>query len=260
MMDLGIAGKTAIVCGSSRGLGRACAQSLARAGCKVLVNGIDPDRLAATAIDIREETGSEIIEVAGDVTTHAGQDALFEKCDAPDILITNAGGPPFKDFRELERDAMLNGVTWNMITPIELIQRYIDGMVARGFGRILNITSVSVNMPVSGLDLSSGARAGLTAFCAGVCRSVAHTGVTINHIQPGFFDTDRYRAGIDAMAGQLKITHEQAHEQRIQEVPAKRAGTPEEFGEAAAFLCSLQAGYITGQSLLLDGGLFNSSF
>ena len=128
MMDLGIAGKTAIVCGSSRGLGRACAQSLARAGCKVLVNGIDPDRLATTATDIREETGSEIIEVAGDVTTHVGQDALFEKCDAPDILITNAGGPPFRDFRELERDAMLNGVTWNMITPIELIQHYIDGI------------------------------------------------------------------------------------------------------------------------------------
>lgn len=259
-MDLGIAGKTAIVCGSSRGLGRACAQSLAKAGCTVIINGIDPERLAATAIDIRKETGAEIIEVAGDVTTHLGQNALFEKCNAPDILITNAGGPPFKDFRELERDAMLNGVTWNMITPIELIQRYIDGMSERGFGRILNITSVSVNMPVSGLDLSSGARAGLTAFCAGVCRSVAHTGVTINHIQPGFFDTDRYRAGIDAMAGQLKITHEQAHEQRIQEVPAKRAGTAEEFGEAAAFLCSLQAGYITGQSLLLDGGLFNSSF
>ena len=138
------------------------------------------------------------------MTTHLGQNALFEKCNAPDILITNAGGPPFRDFRELERDAMLNGVTWNMITPIELIQRYIDGMSERGFGRILNITSVSVNMPVSGLDLSSGARAGLTAFCAGVCRSVAHTGVTINHLQPGFFDTDRYRAGIDAMAGQLK--------------------------------------------------------
>ena len=259
-MDLGIAGKTAIVCGSSRGLGRACAHSLAKAGCKVVVNGINEGRLAAAAVEIQKATGSEIVKVVGDVTTHAGQDALFEKCSNPDILITNAGGPPFRDFRELERDAMLSGVTWNMITPIELIQRYIDGMSERGFGRILNITSVSVNMPVSGLDLSSGARAGLTAFCAGVCRSVAHTGVTINHIQPGFFDTDRYRSGIDAMANKLKITHDQAHEKRIQEVPAKRAGTPEEFGEAAAFLCSLQAGYITGQSLLLDGGLFNSSF
>ena len=130
----------------------------------------------------------------------------------------------------------------------------------RGFGRILNITSVSVNMPVSGLDLSSGARAGLTAFCAGVCRSVAGTGVTINHIQPGFFDTDRYQSSIENMANQLGVSHEEAHKQRIGEVPAKRAGTPEEFGEAAAFLCSMHAGYITGQSLLLDGGLYNSSF
>jgi 3-oxoacyl-[acyl-carrier protein] reductase len=259
-MDLGIAGKTAIVCGSSRGLGKACAISLAKAGCRVVINGIDEGRLSVTAEEIRRNTNSEVIEVVGDVTTHKGQDLLLDACGNPDILITNAGGPPFRDFRELKRDAMLSGVTWNMITPIELIQRCIDGMAKRGFGRILNITSISVNMPVSGLDLSSGARAGLTAFCAGVCRSVAHTGVTINHIQPGFFDTDRYRSGIDAMANQLGISHDQAHDRRIQEVPAKRAGTPEEFGEAAAFLCSAQAGYITGQSLLLDGGLFNSSF
>ena len=259
-MDLGIAGKKAIVCGSSRGLGKGCAAALARAGCIVVVNGIDIERLSETAGELRRSTNSEIIEVAGDVTTLKGQDALISACPEPDILITNAGGPPFKDFRELEREAMLTGVTWNMITPIELIQRCIDGMSQRGFGRILNITSVSVNMPVSGLDLSSGARAGLTAFCAGVCRSVASTGVTINHIQPGFFDTDRYQSSIENMANQLGISHKEAHEQRIGEVPAKRAGTPEEFGEAAAFLCSAHAGYITGQSLLLDGGLYNSSF
>ena len=259
-MDLGIAGKKAIVCGSSRGLGKGCAAALARAGCIVVVNGIDIERLSETAGELRRSTNSEIIEVAGDVTTLKGQDALISACPEPDILITNAGGPPFKDFRELEREAMLTGVTWNMITPIELIQRCIDGMSQRGFGRILNITSVSVNMPVSGLDLSSGARAGLTAFCAGVCRSVASTGVTINHIQPGFFDTDRYQSSIENMANQLGISHKEAHEQRIGEVPAKRAGTPEEFGEAAAFLCSTHAGYITGQSLLLDGGLYNSSF
>ena len=259
-MDLGIAGKKAIVCGSSRGLGKGCAEAVARAGCVVVVNGIDPSRLSETAGEIRRSTNAKIIEVAGDVTTHDGQNALLTACPDPDILITNAGGPPFKDFRELERDAMLTGVTWNMITPIELIQRCIDGMSQRGFGRILNITSVSVNMPVSGLDLSSGARAGLTAFCAGVCRSVAGTGVTINHIQPGFFDTDRYQSSIENMANQLGVSHEEAHKQRIGEVPAKRAGTPEEFGEAAAFLCSMHAGYITGQSLLLDGGLYNSSF
>ena len=259
-MDLGIAGRKAIVCGSSRGLGRACATSLARAGCTVVVNGIDPSRLAVTAGEIRRATNTEIIEVAADVTTPQGQDALFTACPEPDILITNAGGPPYKDFRELEREAMLTGITWNMITPIELIQRTVDAMSARGFGRILNITSVSVKMPVFGLDLSSGARAGLTAFCAGVCRSVAHTGVTINHIQPGFFDTDRYRGGIDVAAQALGISHDEAHAQRVAMVPAKRAGTPAEFGEAAAFLCSAQAGYITGQSLLLDGGLYNSAF
>jgi 3-oxoacyl-[acyl-carrier protein] reductase len=259
-MDLGITGRKAIVCGSSRGLGKACATSLARAGCVVVVNGINPERLAETAGEIRRATNAEIIEVAADVTTPEGQEALFAACPDPDILITNAGGPPYKDFRELEREAMLTGVTWNMITPIELIQRTVDGMAERGFGRILNITSVSVKMPVFGLDLSSGARAGLTAFCAGVCRSVAHAGVTINHIQPGFFDTDRYRAGIDAAAKTFGMPHDEAHAERVATVPAKRAGTPEEFGEAAAFLCSAQAGYITGQSLLLDGGLYNSSF
>jgi len=259
-MDLGIAGRKAIVCGSSRGLGRACATSLARNGCSVVVNGIDSNRLSETADEIRRETNAEVIEAVGDVTTNQGQEALFAECAEPDILITNAGGPPYKDFRELDREAMLTGVTWNMITPIELIQRTVDGMAGRGFGRILNITSVSVKMPVFGLDLSSGARAGLTAFCAGVCRSVADKGVTINHIQPGFFDTDRYRAGIDAMASQMGISPDEAHAQRIGTVPANRAGTAEEFGEAAAFLCSDQAGYITGQSLLLDGGLYNSSF
>ena len=258
-MDLRIAGRKAIVCGSSRGLGRACATSLARNGCSVVVNGIDPNRLSETADEIRRETNAEVIEAVGDVTTNQGQDALFTECAEPDILITNAGGPPYKDFRELDREAMLTGVTWNMITPIELIQRTVDGMASRGFGRILNITSVSVRMPVFGLDLSSGARAGLTAFCAGVCRSVADKGVTINHIQPGFFDTDRYRAGIDSMASQMGISPDEAHAQRIATVPANRAGTAEEFGEAAAFLCSDQAGYITGQSLLLDGGLYNSS-
>ena len=259
-MDLGIAGRKAIVCGSSRGLGKGCAESLARAGCIVVVNGIDPDRLAATAAEIRRGTNAEIIEVAADVTTPEGQEALFAACPEPDIMITNAGGPPYRDFRELDRAAMLTGVTWNMITPIELIQRVVDGMAERGFGRILNITSISVKMPVFGLDLSSAARAGLTAFCAGVCRSVADKGVTINHIQPGFFDTDRYRGGIDAAAAHLGISHDEAHEQRVQTVPAGRAGTAHEFGEAAAFLCSAQAGYITGQSLLLDGGLYNSAF
>lgn len=259
-MDLGIGGRKAIVCGSSRGLGRAIAASLGRAGCAVVMNGIDGDRLAAQAEALARETGAEVIPVAADVTTPAGQEALFAACPQPDILVTNAGGPPFKDFRAIDREAMLKGVTANMVTPIELIQRAVDGMVERRFGRIVNITSVSVRMPVFGLDLSSGARAGLTAFLAGVARSVAHANVTINNILPGYFDTDRYRAGIDATAKEQGKTHDAMHAERVASVPAKRAGDPAEFGDAAAFLCSAQAGYITGQNLLLDGGLFQSAF
>ncbi|NQW11727.1 MAG: SDR family oxidoreductase [Alphaproteobacteria bacterium] len=259
-MDIGIAGRTAIVCGSSRGLGRAIATSLGRAGCRVVVNGIDVGRLDAAARDIASVTGAEIVPVAADVTTPDGQAVLLSACPEPDILITNAGGPPFKDFRQIDRAAMLAGVTANMVTPIELIQQVVDGMVERRFGRIVNITSVSVKMPIFGLDLSSGARAGLTAFLAGVSRSVAHANVTINNILPGYFDTDRYRAGIDATAKAQGTTPEAMHAQRVAAVPAQRAGDPAEFGDAAAFLCSAQAGYITGQNLLLDGGLFQSAF
>jgi 3-oxoacyl-[acyl-carrier protein] reductase len=259
-MDLGISGRTAIVCGSSRGLGRACATSLARAGCTVIVNGIDPARLDATAAEIARATNARIVPVAADVTTHAGQDRLLEACPEPDILVTNAGGPPFRDFRELDREAMLAGVTANMVTPIELIQRTVDGMARREFGRIVNITSVSVKMPVLGLDLSSGARAGLTAFLAGVSRSVARSNVTINNLLPGFIDTDRFHNGILANAAALGKSEAQMRAEREQQVPAGRIGRPEEFGEACAFLCSAQAGYITGQNLLLDGGLYNAAF
>ena len=259
-MDLGISGRKAIVCGSSRGLGRACAISLARAGCTVIVNGIDAARLQTSASEIARITNGQIVPVAADVTTRDGQDRLFEACPQPDILVTNAGGPPFKDFREMDREDMLKGVTANMVTPIELIQRAVDGMVARNFGRIVNITSVSVKMPILGLDLSSGARAGLTAFLAGVSRSVAHANVTINNILPGFIDTDRFQHGIVANAAALGKSAQQMRAEREQQVPAKRIGRPEEFGEACAFLCSAQAGYITGQNLLLDGGLHNSAF
>lgn len=259
-MDLGISGRKAIVCGSSRGLGRACAISLARAGCTVIINGMDPTRLQTAAADIASLTNAQVVPVAGDVTTREGQDRLFDACSQPDILITNAGGPPFKDFRELQREDMLKGVSANMVTPIELIQRAVDGMVQREFGRIVNITSVSVKMPILGLDLSSGARAGLTAFLAGVSRSVAHANVTINNILPGFIDTDRFQAGIVANAATLGKSEQQMRTDREQQVPAKRIGRPEEFGEACAFLCSAQAGYITGQNLLLDGGLHNSAF
>jgi 3-oxoacyl-[acyl-carrier protein] reductase len=260
MLDLGIKGRRAIVCASSRGLGKACALALSRAGCEVVINGLDRDRLEASAAELREATGATIHSVAADVTTREGQAALLAALPEPDILITNAGGPPFKDFREIDREAILRGVTWNMVTPIELIQASIEPMMARGFGRIVNITSVSVKMPVAGLDLSSGARAGLTAFLAGVARQVAGRGVTVNNILPGYFDTDRYWAGVKATAASQNKSVEQFAREREASVPMKRIGSPQELGDACAFLCSASAGYITGQNLLLDGGLFPAAF
>ncbi|HEY2136972.1 MAG TPA: SDR family NAD(P)-dependent oxidoreductase, partial [Xanthobacteraceae bacterium] len=186
-MDLGIAGRKAIVCASSRGLGRACAQKLAEAGCEVVINGLNRDRLEATAADLRKATGAKVTAVAADVGSADGQKALFAACPEPDILINNNAGPPFRDFRELDRQKMLDGVTANMVVAIELTQKVIDPMIAKKFGRIVNITSGSVKMPLVGLDLSSGARAGLTAFMAGVARSVAGSNVTINFLLPGAF-------------------------------------------------------------------------
>src|ERR1700674_1574313 len=209
-MDLGIAGRKAIVCASSRGLGRACAHRLAEAGCEVVINGRDKERLAATAEELRKATGAKIPAVAADVDSAEGQKALFAACPEPDILVNNNAGPPFRDFRELDRQKMLDGVIGNMIVAIELIQKAIDPMVAKKFGRIVNITSGSVKMPIAGLDLSSGARAGLTAFLAGVARSVAASNVTINFMLPGIFDTDRLRSGIEITAKRRGIRVEAA--------------------------------------------------
>jgi 3-oxoacyl-[acyl-carrier protein] reductase len=259
-MDLGIAGRKAIVCASSRGLGRACAMRLAEAGCEVVVNGLDPARLDATAADIRTKTGAKVIAVAANVATKEGQDALFAACPEPDVLVANNAGPPFRDFRDLDRQKMIDGVVGNMIVPVELLQRAIDPMIKKKFGRIVNITSGSVKMPLVGLDLSSGARAGLTGFMAGIARSVAASNVTINFILPGTFDTDRLRSNFAITAKKRGISLEQAETERIAIVPAKRIGQPDEFGAACAFLCSAHAGYITGQNLLLDGGAFPGMF
>ena len=259
-MDLGIAGRKAIVCASSRGLGRGCAVALAEEGCEVVINGRDPDQLARVAAEIAAATGAKVIAVAADVSTREGQDKLFAACPEPDILVNNNGGPPFRDFRELDRDKLVDGVIANMVTPIELIQRAIDPMVSRRFGRIVNITSSSVKAPISGLDLSSGARAGLTAFLAGVARSVAGANITINQLLPGSFDTDRLRAGLEREAQARGIPADSVAERRQATIPAKRFGTAEEFGAACAFLCSAQAGYITGQNLLIDGGAFPGAF
>src|SRR5437660_4788981 len=220
-MDLGIAGRKAIVCASSRGLGRACAHSLAAAGCEVVVNGRDKARLEATAAEIRAATGAKVVAVAADVATPDGQAALFAACPEPDILVNNNGGPPFRDFREIGRQQMIDGVIANMVVAIELLQKVIDPMVRRRFGRIVNITSGSVKMPLAGLDLSSGARAGLTAFLAGVARSVASANVTINFLLPGTFDTDRLRSNIEANAKNHSVSLDQARADRIATIPAK---------------------------------------
>ena len=255
-MDLGIAGRHAIVCASSRGLGRACAEALANAGARVAINGRDPDRLARTRDEIAEATGAEILAVSGDMSDEEGRAALLAAFPQVDILVNNNGGPPPRDFRQVDRDAMIAGLEANMIAPVALIQAVVDGMIERRFGRIVNITSGSVKMPMAGLDLSSGARAGLTGFVGGVARSVAHANVTINNLLPGAFDTDRIAALMDNQARQSGRDAGEIRRQREQGIPAKRFGDPAEFGAACAFLCSAQAGYIIGQSILIDGGAF----
>src|SRR5450432_3362750 len=259
-MDLGISGRKAIVCASSRGLGKACARALAEAGCEVVINGRDAKTLEATAAELSKITGAKVIAVAADVATLEGQKALLAACPQPDILINNNAGPPLRDFRELSRQQMIDGVTANMIVAIELIQKVIDPMMARKFGRIVNITSGAVKSPLAGLDLSSGARAGLTAFLAGVARTVADKNVTINNILPGAFDTDRLRGTLSKAAEVKGKSITQVAADRINTIPAKRFGDPAEFGAACAFLCSTHGSYITGQNLLIDGGTFPGAF
>ncbi len=258
-MDLGLKGKHAIVCASSRGLGRGCAEALAKEGVHLTINGRNEDTTEKTADELRAH-GVTVHVVLGDVSRRPVQDALLDACPEPDILVNNNGGPPLRDFRDLDRDALLEGVTQNMVTPIELVQRAIDGMADRGFGRIVNITSMSVYQPILGLDLSSGARAGLTAFLAGVARSVAGKNVTINNILPGKIDTDRIRQTIGYAAERNGVSVDAEADRQREAIPAKRLGTPEEFGATCAFLCSTHAGYITGQNILIDGGVYQSAF
>lgn len=254
-MDLGIRGKKAIVCASSKGLGRGCAAALAEAGCDLVVNGRRADVLAETAEALRSRWGVTVTEVVGDISQPDVQERLFAACPNPDILVNNNGGPPRRDFRELDRKAIMDGVVGNMITPIELVKAVVDGMAERGFGRIVNITSLSVYVPIPGLDVSSGARAGLTSFLAGIARTVASRNVTINNLLPGKLDTDRIR-GI-APKG---VSAEEHMKAMVSDIPAGRLGTPEEFGQICAFLCSVHAGYLTGQNIPVDGGSYVSAF
>jgi 3-oxoacyl-[acyl-carrier protein] reductase len=225
-MELGIAGRKAIVCASSRGLGRACALALAQAGCEVVINGRDGKALETAADELRRATGARIRAVQADVATAEGQTALLNACSDPDILVSNNAGPPFRDFRQLTRAQMIDGVIANMVVAIELTQKVIDSMVARKFGRIVNITSSSVKMPLAGLDLSSGARAGLTAFLAGIARAVAASNVTINFLLPGTFDTERLQSNIAANARNKGISIDQAKAERMATVPARRFWHP----------------------------------
>lgn len=259
-MDLGISGKTAIVCASSKGLGKGCATALAEAGCTVVVNGRTEETLENTASEIRDATGAHVIAVVADVSTAEGQSALLQACPQPDILVNNNGGPPRKDYTLLDREAMIEGVVQNMITPIELIKAVTPSMMDKNFGRVVNITSLSVLSPLEGLDLSSGARAGLTSFLAGVTRQLAPHGITINNILPGKMDTDRLQGGLRATAQSTGTSLDEVAASQRDGIPARRFGTPEEFGNACAFLCSQHGGYITGQNLLMDGGLFASAF
>ncbi|HLW23389.1 MAG TPA: SDR family oxidoreductase [Steroidobacteraceae bacterium] len=259
-MDLGIRGRKAIVCASSQGLGKGCARALAEAGVAVVINGRNRLLLERTAEEIRQATAVEVTPVLADLSTEAGIETLLAACPEPDILVNNNGGPPFRDFRDLDRAALMTGLTMNMITPIELVQRVIDPMAARRFGRIVNITSLSVKMPLAGLDLSSGARAGLTAFLAGVARNVADKNVTINQLLPGSFDTARLRSGLLAHATRDAVPEAELEEQWRAGIPARRFGTADELGQICAFLCSVHAGYITGQNILVDGGAVPTAF
>jgi 3-oxoacyl-[acyl-carrier protein] reductase len=257
-MDLGISGKRALVCASSRGLGRGCAEALAAAGVNLVLNARGDVALQATAADIRAAFGVDVTAVAGDITTDAGRAAVLAKGPF-DILVTNAGGPPPGMWSDWSRDDFIRALDANMLTPIALMQAVLPGMIAQGWGRVVNITSQSVKAPIPQLGLSNAARTGLTGFVAGTARQVAPNGITINNLLPGIHATDRadaLDAGVVASSG---MTLEAARMQRMATIPARRYGTAAEFGAACAFLCSMHAGFIVGQNILLDGGATNAT-
>ncbi len=259
-MDLGIAGKKAIVCAASKGLGKGCAMSLAREGVDVTICARTPETLEATADEIRALGGGDVTGVACDITTPEGQGAVLAACPRPDILVNNAGGPPPGDFRDWDRDTWIAALDANMLTAIFLIKATVDGMIERKFGRVVNITSSAVKATIEILGLSNGARSGLNGFIAGIARKTVASNVTINNILPGPFDTERLRANVRVAAENAGMGEEEMAKRRAQSNPAGRFGDPAEFGELCAFICSAQAGYITGQNLLIDGGGYPGTF
>jgi 3-oxoacyl-[acyl-carrier protein] reductase len=258
-MELEIAGKTAIVCASSRGLGKGCAMALAKEGVNLVINGVTQGTLERTAEEIRTATGVVVTPVVADVATPQGRARLLEACPQPDILVNNAGGPPGGDFRQFSREDWLKALDANMLAPIEMIKATLDGMIARRFGRVINITSISVKAPFASLGLSNGARSGLTGFVAGLARDISRHNVTINNILPGSFGTDHLRrqAGAAARAGQS--ADDVLEEWRAGE-SSGRFGTPDELGLVCAFLCGAHAGYVTRQNIFLDGGSYPGTF
>jgi 3-oxoacyl-[acyl-carrier protein] reductase len=259
-MDLGIKGKKAIICAASKGLGKGCAISLAREGVDITICARGQEMLETTANDIRSLGFGAVKTIVCDITTHAGQVAVLEACSEPDILINNAGGPPPGDFRDWDRNIWISAIDANMLTPIFLIKAVVDGMIHRKFGRIINITSGAVKAPIESLGLSNGARAGLTGFVAGLSRKTVSANVTINNLLPGPFDTDRLHENIKIAAEKAGADANEITRKRAASNPSGRFGSPEEFGEYCAFLCSQQAGYITGQNLLMDGGNYPGTF
>ena len=262
-MDLGIAGKWALVCAASRGLGKGCAQALVLEGVNVVITARGAEALAATAAELRVLNAAvEVRTVAGDITTVEGRAAALAAAPQVDILVNNAGGPPPGDFRDWEREAWIAALDANMLTPIALMKATVDAMAERGYGRVVNITSGAVKAPIDVLGLSNGARSGLTGFVAGLARQskLASRNVTINNLLPGFFDTDRIRATMGAAAAKSGRSLDEVLNVRRAAIPARRLGTVQEFGAACAFLCSAQAAYITGQNWLLDGGGYPGTF
>ena len=260
-MDLQLNGKWALVCAASKGLGKGCAQALVREGVNVVITARGEVALQATAAELRAHGAGEVRAVAGDITTAEGRAAALAACPQIDILVNNAGGPPPGDFRAWDREAWIKALDANMLTPIELMRATVDAMAARGYGRVINITSGAVKAPIGNLGLSNGARSGLTGFVAGLARSaIAASGVTINGLLPGAFATDRLRVTMQGAAAQSGEPVEVLLARRAQAIPAQRFGTSEEFGAVCAFLCSPLAGYITGQNILLDGGAYAGAF
>lgn len=259
-MELGIRGKTALVCAASKGLGKGCAMALAREGANLTIVARSRDTLEATAEEIRKASGVQVSAVAADLTSVDGRKAVLAACPNPDILVNNNGGPPAGDFRDWDREVWIKALDANMITPIEMIKATLDGMIARKFGRIVNITSAAVKAPINILGLSNGARTGLTGFVAGLSRQVVMHNVTINNILPGLFKTDTMVSRIEAGAKMAGKSYDDVLQERLKTIPAGRLGDPTEFGQLCAYICSAQGSFFTGQNFLIDGGSYAGTF